>query len=53
VLYLGKNRKVVEIKERFMPFTHCTPKSKAKYVVELPSGAVKKSGTSIGDIIDF
>ena len=53
VLFLDKNKKVVELKENFRPFTFYTPKAKAKYVIELPKGAVKKSKTEIGDIIFF
>ncbi len=53
VLFLDKNKKVVEIKENFRPFTCYTPRAKAKYVIELSKGAVKKSKTEIGDIISF
>ncbi len=53
VLFIDKNKKVVEIKENFRPFRSYIPKAKAKYVIELPKGAVKKSKTEIGDIISF
>ncbi|MBW2975671.1 DUF192 domain-containing protein [Candidatus Woesearchaeota archaeon] len=53
VLFLDKNKKVVETKIGFRPFTFCTPKNKAMYVIELPSGTVKKTKTSRGDIISF
>ena len=53
VLFLDKNKKVVEIKENFMPFTFYTPKNKAKYVIELPNGIIKKSRTKLGDNISF
>ena len=53
VLFLDKNKKIVEIKENFRPFRFYTPKNKAEYVVELPNGIIKKSGTKLGDKISF
>jgi uncharacterized protein len=42
VLWLDKNKKVVEIKKDFRPWTNYRPKNKAKYVVELPDGYGEK-----------
>ncbi len=53
VLYLDRNKKVVELKKGFKPFTFYTPRKKALYIVELPSGSIKSSKTSIGDKIVF
>ncbi|MBU90447.1 hypothetical protein CMO94_02800 [Candidatus Woesearchaeota archaeon] len=53
VLFLNKNKIVVEIKENFKPFVFYTPKNKAMYVIELLKGAIKSSKTKIGDKIDF
>jgi len=53
VLFLDKNKIVVEIKENFMPFAFYTPKNKAQYVTELPKGTIKKSKTEIGDKIEL
>lgn len=53
VLYLDKKKKVVEIKESFMPFHFYNPKKKAAYVVELPFGTVDDTKTKLGDIIEF
>jgi hypothetical protein len=53
VLFLDKKKKVVEIKENFRPFTCCTPRAKAKYVIELPKGMIKKSKTKLNDLISF
>ncbi len=53
VLFLDKNKKVVEIKQNFMPFTFYSPANKAKYVIELPSGTIKKTNTELGDTISF
>jgi len=53
VLFLDKNKKVVDLKENFRPFTFYTPKAKAKYVIELPKGVVAKSKTRLNDIISF
>ncbi len=51
VLFLDKNKKVVDIKKDFKPFTYYAPKAKAMYVVELPVGAVKN--TVVNDVIDW
>jgi len=53
VIYLNENKKVVEIKNNFKPFTFYHPKKNAKYLIELPNGTIKKSRTSIGDKIIF
>lgn len=53
VLFLDKDRKVVDSKEQFRPFTFYTPKKPCSYIIELPAGAIKKSRTRIGDKIGF
>ena len=45
VLFLDKNREIVEIKESLMPFEFYTPKKKAMYIIELPEGAIDKTKT--------
>ena len=53
VLFLDKNRIVVEKKENFKPFTFYTPKKKAMYVIELPKDTIKETKTRLGDEIEF
>ena len=53
VLFLDKNKKTVDIKENFRPFTFYTSKEKALYAIELQKGTIKKSKTEIGDEISF
>ena len=53
VLFLSKNREVVEIKEKFMPFSFYTPKNEALYIIELPQDTVKKTKTKVGDKLAF
>jgi len=53
VLFLDKNKIVVDKKERFTPFTFYTSKKKAMFAIELPEGTIKKSKTEIGDKINF
>jgi uncharacterized protein len=53
VLFLWKDKKVVDMKEDFRPFTFYTPKKPCQYVVELSQGSIKKSKTRIGDKIAF
>jgi len=51
VVFLDKNKKVVEIKKSFRPFTVYISKKKAMYVVEGGEGMVKK--TKVGDLFGF
>ena len=53
VLFLDKNKMVVDMKQNFMPFTFYTSKKKSKYVIELPKKTIKKSKTKIGDKLVF
>jgi uncharacterized membrane protein (UPF0127 family) len=45
VLFLDKNKKIVEIKRDFKPFSYYRPKNKAMYVVEL----TEKNSYKIGE----
>lgn len=53
VLFLNSKKKVVEIKENFMPFHFYNPRKKAKYIVELPWMTVKEKKIKVGDFISF
>lgn len=53
VLFLDKNKKVVEVKKNFMPFHIYTPKKKSMYVIELPLFTLDHTKTQAGDILDF
>ena len=53
VLFLDRNKIVVDKKENFRPFAFCKPKKKAMYAVELPNEIIKKTKTEIGDKIEF
>ncbi len=51
VLFLDKNKKIIEIKRNFKPFTLYTSKNKAKYVVEMPKQ--EKIRFKTGDSVTF
>lgn len=54
ILWLDQNKKVVAFRENLQPFLFSiTPNEKAKYVIELPSGTIKKSTTKINHKISF
>jgi uncharacterized protein len=53
VLFLDKNKKVVEMKKQFMPFTQYIAARNAKYIVEMPDGTINASRTKVGDRIKF
>lgn len=51
VLFLDQNKKIVEIKSNFKPWSVYTPKNKSKYVIELPKG--KSSLVKLNDQISW
>ncbi len=52
VVYLNRERKVVDIVSGLRPFTpSCSPKNPSKFFVELPAG--KSKGVSIGDVLEW
>jgi uncharacterized membrane protein (UPF0127 family) len=51
VLFLDANKKLIEIKKDFRPFTFYYSKSKASYVIELPAKYSDK--VKLGDMIEF
>jgi len=53
VLFLNKNKRVVEIKENFKPFTIYFPERHALYIIELPNKTIKRSKTKLNDKISF
>lgn len=53
VLFLDKNRIVVDKKENFKPFAFYKSKKRAMYAIELLQGTIKKTKAGIGDKIDF
>jgi len=53
VVYLNKQKRVVEIKENFLPFTFYFPKHNAQYVLELTEGSVRKSKIQFMDYLVF
>lgn len=53
IVVLDDKRRVIEIRQGFKPFTFCTTKLPASFVVELPAGTVAASKTRVGDMIEF
>jgi len=53
ILFLDKNKKVVELKENFKPFTNYYPKNLAKYLIELPAGTIKQHKLSVKEQLNF
>lgn len=51
VLFLDEEKKVIEIKVNFKPFTFYYSEKKASYVIELPKGKAKE--VSFGDKLSF
>ena len=53
VLFLDKNKIVVDKKENFNPFTFYKSKKKAMHAIELSNGTIKRTKTGTGDRIRF
>ena len=53
VLWLDDEQHVVAMRENLAPWKTASPQEAAKYVIELPSGAIKASGTTLGDEITW
>ncbi len=52
IIFLNKTKKVVFMKEKFMPFTMLLP-VKSRYILECPAGTLRRSKTKIGDLLKF
>lgn len=51
ILILNQNKKVIEIKQNFLPFTFYNPKNKGKFVIEL--GKEESEGkVKVGDLLE-
>lgn len=53
VIYLDSKKQIVEVIERFYPFMAHIPLTKAKYVLEVPTGTIKKNRISVGKKLSF
>jgi hypothetical protein len=53
ILWLDKNKKVVQLKDKLRPFRIIPSRKPAKYIVELADGTIAKTKTSVGDKIGF
>ncbi|MDK2907783.1 MAG: uncharacterized protein PWQ87_241 [Candidatus Woesearchaeota archaeon] len=53
ILWLDKNKVVVDLVKNFKPWRFNRPKRKAKFVIELPSGTIEKLNIVDGTKIDF
>jgi uncharacterized membrane protein (UPF0127 family) len=53
VLWLDKNKKIVQLKENLKPFRIILAKRPAKYIIELGDGTIRKTKTELDDIISF
>ncbi len=51
VLYVGADDTVVDVDEELAPWRLGRPRARSRYVVELPAGTVRATGTRVGDIL--
>ena len=53
VVFLDERKKVIEIKENFLPFSTYHSREKASFVVELKEGRVKEKNLKVKDLLEF
>lgn len=53
VIFLSKSKRVVEIKENFLPFTAYLSRKEASYAIELPDGTTLAKRIRLGDRLGF
>jgi uncharacterized membrane protein (UPF0127 family) len=53
IIFLDNDRRIIEMKERFLPFHTYTPKQPIKSAIELPKGSIQKGAIKIGDILSW
>jgi uncharacterized protein len=53
LIFIDKNKKVVEIKENFKPFAVFKSNNNAQYVLELENKGIYNSKTKVGDQLEF
>ncbi len=53
VLFLDENKRIVEMKENFLPFSFYYSKNMTKYVIELPHDSIKKFKLKLADALEF
>ena len=49
VLYVNKQNVIVDIVHSMKPWRMAMPRAKANYVIEMPAGAVARTGCKVGD----
>jgi len=53
IIFLNKEKKVIELKPNFKPFEIYSTKNKVKYAVELKEGFIKENNIRLKDRLDF
>jgi uncharacterized membrane protein (UPF0127 family) len=53
VVYLDRDRKVIHLEEDLKPWRMAAIRAKATSVIEVPTGAIQESQTTLGDQIDI
>ncbi|MDI3544181.1 MAG: uncharacterized protein PWQ28_462 [Candidatus Woesearchaeota archaeon] len=53
ILWLDKNKVIVDSVKNFKPWRFHRPKRKSKFVIELPSGTIERFNINKGDKLEF
>jgi uncharacterized protein len=53
LIFLNKDKKIVELKQNLQPFTFYTPTKKAKYLIEAKKGTIKTHNIKLSQQVIF
>lgn len=53
IVFLDKNRRVIDIKSSLQPFGIYSSWKSAMYVIELPEHSLRRSRTEFGDVLEW
>ena len=52
-IYLNKEKKVISLKEKLMPFSIANITEPSQYIIELKQGTINDANIEVNDIIEF
>lgn len=53
VIFMNKNKIIVELKQHFLPFTFYVPKHDSQYILETKPGTIKGFNIEVGQKVSF
>jgi len=53
IIFIDSENRVCDLREKLVPWRPWVRCGKASTVIELPEGAIRRSGTAVGDVLDL